>query len=224
MGRPVAVTKVLTAASDNCIALSQTPLAAGFLTLAGAAASAGVATLDTGRRVIITSAGNDSDKTFTIRGTREGGGRIMEVVTGANIGVAASNLDFLTVTSIYASAATAAAVKAGTNGVGSSRWVRFDPHLTPPNISFAVELVSGSGNVTVEETYDEFLAPAGVQSAVGYEPATTIPTAIADPQLVSITVSQQGGFNSPFSGWRLTVNSGTGSWKCTGTQAGLAGP
>lgn len=224
MGRPVAVTKALTAASATAIANAQAVAAAGFLTINGALASGGVATLDTQRRVLVTSAGDDRLITFKITGTREGGGSINETVSGSNGSTVATNLDFLTVASVYASGAAAGNVSIGTNATGSSRWIRYDPHLTPPSLSLDAELLSGSGTASVEETYDEFLAAPGVQSAVGYQPSTTIPIAVLDAQLQGLTASQQGLVNYPIAGWRLTITAGTGSWKCTGTQAGLAGP
>src|SRR4051812_33415348 len=101
------VTKQLTAASTTNICLAQTPLAAGNLTLNGALVTAGVAILDTQRRVGITSAGNETARTFTIYGTDDAGTVISEAVTGANVGVASSLRDYKRVTRITVDAATA---------------------------------------------------------------------------------------------------------------------
>lgn len=221
MGRPVAVTKVLTAASATAVAAAQAVASSKFLTINGSSASGGVATLDTQRRVLITSAGDDRLITFAVTGTREGGGSINETVSGSNGGTVVTNLDFLTVTSVFASGAAAGNVSVGTNATGSSRWIRFDPHLTPPALSYDLELVSGSGTSSVEETYDEFLAPPGAQSAIGYQPATTIPVAVPNPQLQGMTSSGQSLVNYPIAGWRLTITAGTGPWRCTCTQAGI---
>ena len=50
----------------DSISQSQTPSGAGNLTINGAKASGGVATFDSARQVTITSAGNDSARTFTV--------------------------------------------------------------------------------------------------------------------------------------------------------------
>lgn len=71
--RPVLLTKTLAAASVNAIAQSQSLGAAGNVTLNGATASGGLATLDTQRRVLITSAGNDSGISFTVFGATDSG-------------------------------------------------------------------------------------------------------------------------------------------------------
>lgn len=223
MGRPVAITKALTAADDDNIALSQTPLAAGNLTLAGVAASGGVATLDSQRRVIITSAGDDSGTTFTIFGTNSNGSFVKDSFAGAAVGVAQSHIDFKTVTQIAVSAATAGAVKAGTNTVGSSHWVRADPHLTPFEISLMTQLVSGSGTISVDYTYDEFLPePQGLAQAAY---AANTPNPLARVLLDDVAASQDAQpLTVPCLGWRFTIKTGTGTWKVTGTQMGLAGP
>src|ERR1700690_738478 len=162
MGQPVAVTKALTAASDNAICLSQSPGAAGNLTINGASASGGVATLDSQRRVIITSGGDDSAKTFIVTGTTDGGAPIKDSFLGANTGVAQSNLDFKTVTQVHISAASAGTVKVGTNTTGSCPWVLFDSHIPTPNISYDCNLVSGTSTMQVEFTADEVItSPVG---------------------------------------------------------------
>ena len=66
--QPISVTVgPLDAADDNGIAQSQTTAGAADLTLNGALVSGGVATFDSPRQVIITSAGNDTGVTFTDR-------------------------------------------------------------------------------------------------------------------------------------------------------------
>jgi hypothetical protein len=103
------------ALSANGIALTQTLAAAGALTLNGARVAAGrtYAALDVPRRVTITSAGDDSGITFTVRGADIYGRAMSQVVTGANAGAATTLKAFSTVVSVTASAATAAAVTVG---------------------------------------------------------------------------------------------------------------
>src|SRR5690349_9122021 len=113
------LTKSLVAAAATGISTSQGPITAGNkFTLNGSKVSGGVATFDSQRRVIITSAGNDSGITFTITGTNDDGNTISEVLTGANATAAVSGLDYLTVTSIVANGTTASTVTAGTNTTG----------------------------------------------------------------------------------------------------------
>src|ERR1700691_2559563 len=74
----VATVGPLASASANNIALSQTPGAAGALTLNGSTVTGAVATLDNPRRVLITTA--DTTHTFTVTGTTPTGATISEVV------------------------------------------------------------------------------------------------------------------------------------------------
>lgn len=101
------------AADADGISTSQTPGAAGNLTITGALASGGVATLGYGRKVTITSAGNDSGRTFTVTGTDENGNAQTESITGPNIGTSTGTKNFLTVTQIAIDAAAAGAITAG---------------------------------------------------------------------------------------------------------------
>lgn len=224
MGRPVAITKNLTASSANNIALSQTPSGAGLVTLNGSAVAGGIAVLDTQRRVLWTSAGNDSGNTLTLIGTNSNKSLIKEVLTGSNGGTAQSALDYKTLISARISGAAGGAITLGTNTVGSSHWVRYDPHLTPPDISFMAQLLTGAASINVEYTYDEFLPSVGAQPDIDYSTGTPQPLAILHPQLQALAGNGDGALNFPFAGWRFTILSGTGTWKVTGTQAGLAGP
>ena len=101
--RPVRNYTLPRAADPDGIATSQTPGAAGDLTLNGALVSDGVATIKQtgsdannrpysrhGQLVTITSAGDDSGRTFTITGETAEGGIRSEEVTGANAGAATS--------------------------------------------------------------------------------------------------------------------------------------
>lgn len=217
--RPVSVTKVLAAASDNAIALNQTLGAAGNLVLNGAT---GTGNLDTQRRIRITSSGNDSTVTATVIGKTEAGAAIRDSFTLSNGSTADSNIDFFSVASVSLSAAAAANVKVGTNGVGSTQWFVTDDNVSPYEISFSAQLVTGTANATVEITYDPVLQPAAPQAAVGYGGNSPNPVALPHPQLQSLTASQQGQSNgSAIHAWRLTINSGTGTWKVTARQSGL---
>lgn len=213
-------TKQLAAASSNAIALSQSPGTAA-LTLNGAAVSSGIATIDTataanqaiGRRVILTSGGNDSGITWTVVGTNSTGNRISDTFAGSNGGVAVSNLDFVTVSSITPSAAVATTAIAGTNGVGASPWMLMNfLGNSPMNIAMAVELVSGSANFTVQSTYDD---PNNLP------PGVSQPLPFSSALINGASATCEGGFSMPIVAVRLLINSGTGALRARFIQAGV---
>lgn len=219
MANPTVFTKQLGAASSNNIALSQSPGTAA-LTLNGAAVAGGVATIDTasaansspGRRVIITSGGNDSGINWTVVGTNVGGNQITDVFPGSNGGVAQSNIDFVTVTSITPSAAVASTVISGTNGVGSSRWIVLNNATTPMNVGFAVELVSGVVNFSVQHTYDDpNNLPAGVLTPVPFN----------HPVVATTDATADGSYTTPIAAIRVLINSGTGEIRFRELQSGI---
>lgn len=100
--------------------------AAGAVTLNGSLVTSGVAVLDQPRRVLFTSAGNDSGITFTITGTDWNNVPASEVLTGANATTVYTIYDYKTVSSVVASGASAGNVSIGTNGIASSRPVFLD--------------------------------------------------------------------------------------------------
>lgn len=210
--RPVVLGKTLQAASVNGIAQSQSLAGAGSFTLNGSAVSGGVATLDTQRRVLITSAGNDSGISFTVFGTNQGGNAIEETVAGANAGAAATNQDFLTVTQVASSGATASTVQVGTDSVGSTPWALVDPHVTPCNLGLGV-VVSGTVTYSVEYSYDDItgLAPG------------SFPNVFPLAALASKTANADASITWPIRAVRLTLNSSTppGAATLTAIQAGI---
>lgn len=212
--RPVTISKVLAAASANNIALSQSRASAGLLTMNGAAVSGGVATLDTQRRVLITSAGTDTGITFTITGTNQSGALISEVVPGGSSGTPAQSvLDFLTVASVRASGATAAAVTVGTSAVGSTPWANVSISITPFSLP-VVTVVNGSVTYSLETTADDFWTP------VQPTQATPVP-GVQSTIMKNATTASDITLSAPVTGWRLTVSAGTGSVTATGIQAGI---
>lgn len=222
MAAPIVFTKTLAAAAATNIALSQTPGAAALL-INGAAASGGIATIDTaaanntaiGRRVIVTSGGDDTGITWTVVGTNAGGAAITDTFAGVNNAAAASNIDFVTVASITPSGAVATTATAGTNGVGSSRWLTLNNALTPMSLAAAVELVAGAAGYTVEYTFDDpnMLAP-GVLFPLAF-------SSLTPATLVAGSATKDGVFTAPIFAVRLTINSGTGSLRARLFQAGL---
>src|ERR1700752_2049789 len=152
--RPIFVSRTLAASSSNNICLSQTPGGAGALTLNGSTVSGGVAILDAQRVVGITSAGNDTARTFVITGQDEQGNVISESLAGASGATASSILNYKKVTSITIDGAAAGAITVGTTGVGSSVAVPLDQYISPFNPTLAVE-VTGTLNYDVQYTEDD---------------------------------------------------------------------
>jgi hypothetical protein len=210
--RPITISVgPLAAAVANSIVLSQSLASAGALTLNGSYVSGGVATLPQARRVGIVSAGNDSGITWTITGTNWSGQPISETLAGGNIATAQSVLDYLTVSSIIGSGATASTVTAGTTAVAGSAWLRLDEWALG---SAAYQAnVSGTVNYTVQMTLDDpnSISNAVVPASVTWVPAISSQTAVAQGALSIIPAYVQ-----------VVLNSGTGSVALTVSQLGVA--
>jgi hypothetical protein len=163
-----------------------------------------VATLDVPRRVLITSAGNDSGITFTVYGTDWNGQPVSEVVAGPNATTAQTDRDFATVTAIWPSGAVASTLTVGTNGVASSRPLFLDRFTMAPTSLQIV--VSGTVNYTVQQTLDN---PASVFSPMAFDDVTWF--SHPDSALVGATSNQQGNYAYIPTMTRVTLNSGTGT-------------
>lgn len=210
-GGLVAVSEVVTGANAGVAAALKQFATVSQIAASGAAAgnvSAGffrAATLDTPRRVILTSGGNDSAKTFTVSGTADGYTPISEVVTGANIGAASTALIYKTVTSIIPSAATAGTLTVGTNGVSTTRWVRFDDYAG--NAQVAIQCtVTGTVNYTVQQTLQD---PNDPTSPVADEAVVWVDS--PDSAVVAATATKQSKYDTVPIWARVVLNSGTGS-------------
>lgn len=203
----------LATADGDGICLSQTPGGAGALTLNGAFVTGGVAVLDTARRVIVTSAANETGRTFTITGTSYNGRVQSETITGANAGASQTALDYKTVTSVTISGAASGALTVGTNSVASSRWLRLD-EWAHAQVSIQCD-VTGSVVYTVQQTLDDPNDPTNpvALSAVNWVDH-------ADTQLVNATTTKQGNYGYVPLYARVTLASGTGSVALTLVQAG----
>ncbi len=205
---------VVTGVSSSSVTLSR-PVGGVGVGSGDTIVFAGTATLDSQRRVLLTSGGNDSGINFTVSGTNDDGNAISDTFAGANGSTAQSNLDFKTVTSITASGAVAGTLIAGTNGVGSSPWKVLDRYKYPFEFSFSVELVSGAANFTVQYTYDD---PNNLPSGVSF------PLPFSDAGIQAATATSDGAIGPmPVSAVRLLINSGTGTLRFRGQQAGYGG-
>lgn len=114
--KAVTITADTVAADDDGISTNAAVGNNAALVIGGALASGGSVTLSHARKVTVTSAGDDSSKSFTIVGTDVNGDAQTESLTGANAGVATSTNYFLTIASITAVGNPAGNVKAGISG------------------------------------------------------------------------------------------------------------
>lgn len=173
------------------------------------------ATLNTGRRVIVTSGGNDTGINFTVVGTNDTGDIQSDTFAGASGGAAQSNLDFKTVTSVTHTGSVASTVTVGTNGVASTPWLGMNWHAQPSNIIAAGIVVSGAVNWSLIYTYDDpNNLPAGV----------SVPNEFTHSVLNGVTVTQDGAIDAgPVTAVKFKINSGTGAFRGTVMQAGISG-
>ncbi len=175
MGHPIALSLTVAAGSANGIALSQSLGGAGVLTLNGALVSGGTAILTPARRVLITSAADDSDITWTVVGTDRFGNAQTEIFVGGASVAVASTQDFLTVTSITGSAATSGAVTAGTNDTASTQWVPWSNYAVDFQVAFYGDVTAGSPTWQVDVTFDDVFGlwlPASVPFPRAFTPTS----------------------------------------------------
>ena len=214
MATNVTFTKSLAAANATLIAGSQTPGSAALTLTSNPVIvdTASATNIAIGRRVIVTSGGNDTGINWVVVGTNSSGSIITDTFAGVNAAAAQSNLDFATVISITPSGAVATTASAGTNGVGSSQWLTWNFMITPPiNVGMAVELVSGAANFTVQYTYDD---PNRLTAGVLFPlPFNSI--------ISTLAVTTDGTLSTPFVATRLLINSGTGVLRARFIQAGI---
>ena len=101
--------------ADGICASQTSGATAGTLTINGAKASGGVATLNSARQITLASAANLADKTFTITGTDANGDVLTESLTGPNNETVTTSKHFLTVTEIAFTDGTSGTITAGFN-------------------------------------------------------------------------------------------------------------
>jgi hypothetical protein len=170
--------------------------------------TSGVAVLTHAQRVLITTA--DTTTKFTITGTAANGTVQSETVT-AVAGSVQSSLDYASVLSITANQAPTASLTVGTNGVGSTPWVRTD-EWADPGMSIQCD-VTGTVNYTVQASNDDPNDPTN----------SVLPSAMAwinsnDPNVVGATTSQLSNYLFAPRYVRVLLNSGSGSVTATVTQ------
>jgi hypothetical protein len=206
MSLPISVTVgPLQTASANNICLSQTTAGAADLTLNGSLVSGGVATMDTARRALITSAGDDSGITFTITGTDWNGTPCSETLTGVSGSTVQSLYDYVTITSIATSGATSGSgVTVGTSGVASSRPIFLDSYGFG-TVAMQID-VTGTVDYTVQQSLND-------PNILGFTSVDWINS--PDSNVVNSSLAQQSNYAYAPLIVRIVLNSGTGSVRFT---------
>lgn len=220
MSNRIFMTKALAASSANNIALSQTPTSGTALTLNGSTVAAGVATLDTARRVLLTFGNEVSNRTLVLTGTNETGITIQETLAVASGGgsTVASVQDYLTITSaVPAGGGWSAAVTLGTNTTGSTPWKIISGQVTPVEISLNLFLSTGTATFGIEYTF--FPITGGNPPWSYLTPPVQV---VAHPALSGLTASADGTISGGIipNAWRMTISSGTGTIMVSAKQAG----
>ena len=121
--RAKTITLIPADADRDGICVSQTPSAAGTLTITGALASGGVATLDPPGHVSIFGGSNESGDEYLITGTDRNNNTITENITGPNITTVKGSKNFKTVTEVFVNGAATGAVEVGSADELESQWV-----------------------------------------------------------------------------------------------------
>ena len=200
MSNPVRLTLTLAAANVTAVAASQTPGGAGNLVLTGGANLVAGPTL--------------------IQGI---------VLSGVAVGTpVATTLDFLIVTQVTVSGATAGAITVGTNTTGSTSWVKTSTDMNNWALSAAGVVVSGSANYQIEHTYDDPNGGPGNTSYFSLSDSSDVMPNAAQPPFVFLTGTAQTNTNyevqyanQPITAQRLTITSGTGLVAFYSVQSGL---
>lgn len=104
------------------ISVSQTPGAAGNLTITGVLASGGSVTFADPMIVAVYCGSNIAARVFTITGTDRFGVAQSETITGVNVSTVSGTKFFKTVTQVAVDAATGFAVEVGVTGLTKSGW------------------------------------------------------------------------------------------------------
>jgi hypothetical protein len=145
------LTYTVIAADTDYVATSQTPLAAGDLTLDG------VTTFATPQPLSISCAGADSGRTFTIVGKGITGNDVSFTMAGSNGSITNGTVYVTEVTSVSVDDATAGAVTVGVLGKAVTPIEKLDIESRHP-FNFAYHVDIGTATFTVESTLNDFEA------------------------------------------------------------------
>lgn len=207
-------------ADDNGIAESQTPAAGGEQSLTLTGTNPPVPML-----IDITTAADETSRTFVITGTDRYGEIISENVTGVDTGVAQSTKQFATVTSITVDDDTAGAIIVGWAAVVYSAWIPLETVFEDIRQALAV-IVSGTVSFDLQYTYMNMFDRASAKG-IGANPlqygdieALAGAEAFVDSDIDDDTSTVAKTLTARATAIRFKLNSGTGSLTGRLTQAG----
>ena len=193
----VSYTAAPTALDADGICLAQQIEAAGNLVIAGALATAGVATFGEQQRVTLYSAGNLSALTFTVYGTTTFGNSISEAIAGPNNTTVTTTANFKTVTRIAVSGAVATNVTAGNSNALETPWIMLNDEFPLKGVSV---VLSTGASLTYEVQY-------GTRNMTNSAEAETAILAKADGTLTAKTASDSLALTIPWPLVRLKITS-----------------
>ena len=174
--------------ADN-VAASQTPSGAGNLTLTSTAVP-----LNPERYVYITTAADETARTFTVYGTDRNGTSVVEAIAGVDTETVSSTKKFAVVTRIAVDAATAGAVTVGSYSVATlspAGRITITPVGDESTNNFTISGTNWAGNPV-----SEVLAganAAAVTSVLDYKTITSIVAENATADAITIGTAQSGG-------------------------------
>lgn len=187
----------------NNICLSQTPGGAGALTLNGSTVTGGIAYLgglSTPQYIYITTAADESAKTFTISGTvftLNGPLAVTETITGSNTSVVSSAKQYCTITSITVSAGTTGAITVGSYAAATldvARQVLITSAGNDSGITFTVAGTDWAGS-----PISEVITGANIGTATGVLDFLTITSITTSGAVAStVTIGTNGVAGSPW--------------------------
>ena len=202
--RPIQLTTpAFPAADPDFLASSQTPSTAGPLTL-------NAVVIAVPAYVTIKSVADETGKTFTVTGTRPGGGTQSEAIAGGNNATVTTTLTFETVTSVTVSAATAGAIEVGLAQAGYGDWIPLEIY-SRNQVSTISATVSGTINYSIQYTNEDPFDRSITQQAVDHP----------DADLVSETTNKTDFTTVLMRAVRWVVNSGSGTARITITQQSI---
>lgn len=190
MPRPMVFSASVSAEDDNKFAESQTPAAGGAqaLTLTSSL------TNTYAQHILVTCAGADAARTFTVVGTDRYGNAITEVIAGSNGGTTTGTKNFASVTSVTVDDDTAGAVEVGIAASGEGPWIPLN--WRGGDIGVVCE-ISGSPNYGLELTNDDVQAAGFLEDDA---------PAIQHATLTNESTNQLGAITEPFRACRLELN------------------
>ncbi|MDD4995780.1 MAG: hypothetical protein PHW53_04955 [Patescibacteria group bacterium] len=191
--KPSSKTYTITGTDADGICLSQTPLAAGALTIAGALSSGGAGSIPTAQHVTVTCAGSDAARSFVVTGTDDAGNAQTETLAGSATSTTTSAKNFKTVSSVVVDAATAGAVTVGWVATLETPWIPLNRYKTPFSYSYQADI--GAATYLLEGTLDNVQ-----DSSI---------TPLAFTLVASGTVDIAGGLTVPAEAVRLKVTAWT---------------